>query len=174
MVVAAIAAIALTSGSNGGGASSPIPSASGSAGASGGPVATGAPVITGAALPTFTATSGDPAIGQTIPTVEGANFAGAPVSIALDGKPKVILFLAHWCSHCQAEVPLMQAWLDAGGAPDGVELISVATGIDASLPELPARGVARARGLDRAGHRRSRPVPWRPPMACRPSRSGYS
>jgi thiol-disulfide isomerase/thioredoxin len=137
VVVAAIAAIALTSGSNGGGASSPIPSASGSAGTSAAPGPSGAPVITGAALPTFTKTAGDPAVGQTIPAVEGSNFSGAPVSIALDGKPKVILFLAHWCSHCQAEVPVMQAWLDAGGAPEGVELISVATAIDATLPNYP-------------------------------------
>ncbi len=136
VVVAAVAAIALTSGSSGG-ASSPIPSASGSAGTSSAPAPSGAPVITGAALPTFTTTTADPAIGLTIPAVEGANFAGQPVSITLDGKPKVILFLAHWCSHCQEEVPLLQAWLDAGGAPDGVELISVATAIDATLPNYP-------------------------------------
>ena len=31
----------------------------------------------------------------------------------------------------------MQEWLDGGGAPDGVELISVATAIDPGLPNYP-------------------------------------
>jgi thiol-disulfide isomerase/thioredoxin len=135
IAVAAIAAIVLTGGSDGGGASSLPPSASASA--STGPDVAASPVIEGTPLPTFVQTAGDAAVGQTIPTVQGADFAGQPVSIALDGKPKVILFLAHWCSHCQAEVPLIQAWLDGGGAPDGVELFSVATSIDPSLPNYP-------------------------------------
>lgn len=136
VLVAAIAAIVLTSGSGDGSASSARPSTSASAGTGTAPVA-GAPVITGTSLPEFTTTAGDPADGMTIPTVQGADFAGQPVDIALDGKPKVLLFLAHWCSHCQAEVPIVQDWLDAGGAPDGVELISIATGIDSTLPNYP-------------------------------------
>jgi thiol-disulfide isomerase/thioredoxin len=97
----------------------------------------GAPVVSGIPLPAFVKTAGDPAVGVTIPTVNGADFAGQPVDIALDGRPKVILFLAHWCSHCQAEVPLIQDWLNEGGAPDNVELLSVATSIDPSLPNHP-------------------------------------
>ena len=34
-------------------------------------------------------------------------------------------------------MPLIQAWVDGGGLPDGVELISVATAIDPSLPNYP-------------------------------------
>jgi len=135
VLVAAVAALALTSGSGGGGASSPLPSSS--AAASGGSGVAGAPVITGTSLPRFTETAGDPAVGLAIPTVEGTNFTGQPVSIANDGKPKVVMFLAHWCVHCQSEVPMIQAWLNEGSAPDGVELISVATGIDQSLPNYP-------------------------------------
>jgi thiol-disulfide isomerase/thioredoxin len=135
VLVAAVAALALTSGTGGGGASSPLPSAS--AAATGGSGVAGAPTITGTSLPKFTKTTGDPAVGMAIPTVEGTNFAGQPGSISDDGKPKVVLFLAHWCVHCQAEVPLIQAWLNEGNAPDGVELISVATGIDKSLPNYP-------------------------------------
>jgi thiol-disulfide isomerase/thioredoxin len=136
VLVAAVAAITLTSGSSDGAASSPRPSASASG--SGAPSAvTGAPVITGTSLPLFEQTSGDAAVGLTIPTVDGSDFAGQPVSIALNGKAKVLIFLAHWCGHCQAEVPIMQDWIDAGSAPDDVEIISVATGIDASLPNYP-------------------------------------
>jgi thiol-disulfide isomerase/thioredoxin len=135
VLVAAIAAIVLTSGS-GEASSSPPPSAVGSASsAPGGSV--GAPTISGTSLPKFEKTAGDAAIGLTIPTVDGTDFAGRPVSIALNGKPKVLMFLAHWCSHCQSEVPLVQAWINGGGSPEGVELISIATAIDPTYPNYP-------------------------------------
>jgi cytochrome c biogenesis protein CcmG/thiol:disulfide interchange protein DsbE len=138
VLVAAIAAIVLTSGSgSGGGAASTAPPTS-SAGASPGAVPPGtAPVITGTSLPVFEDTAGDPAVGLTIPEVDGADFAGNPVAIDLDGKPKVLLFLAHWCGHCQAEVPVVQDWIDSGAAPTDIEVISVATAIDDSLPNYP-------------------------------------
>jgi len=132
LVVAAIVAIALSSGQDTGGSSarpSTSPATSVAAGAG--------PVVTGAALPVFAAPDGDPAIGQAIPTVEGASFDGAPVAIEADGRPKALLFLANWCSHCQAEVPVVQDWIDGGGAPTDVDLISVVTAIDATLPNYP-------------------------------------
>lgn len=78
-------------------------------------------------LPRFQATTGDPAIGMAAPTVSGENFDGEAVTISSDGTPKAIAFLAHWCPHCQAEVPRVQEWLDGGGGVAGVEIISVAT-----------------------------------------------
>ncbi len=47
------------------------------------------------------------------------------------------MFIAHWCPHCQAEVPLIQTWVSAGGVPQGVDLVSVATGIDPTRPNYP-------------------------------------
>lgn len=137
LLVAAVAAIALSGdGGDGGGgaASSARPSSSASSGPVG-PEAT--PVVTGTSLPEFVDVAGDAAIGMTIPTVTGTDFAGSPVSIELDGRPKVLLFLAHWCGHCQAEVPVVQDWIDAGKAPDDVDLISIATAIDAGAPNYP-------------------------------------
>ena len=32
------------------------------------------------------------------------SFDGTPVEIAPDGKAKLVVFLAHWCPHCRAEV----------------------------------------------------------------------
>lgn len=78
-------------------------------------------------LPRFQSTAGDPAIGMTAPTVTGQNFAGDAVTIAGDGTPRAIAFLAHWCPHCQSEVPRVQEWLDGGGGVAGVEIMSVAT-----------------------------------------------
>jgi len=94
-------------------------------------------VVDGTALPRFTGSGSDPAVGTAAPVVHGASFSGAPVTIAADGRPKVVLFLAHWCPHCQGEVPLIQAWLNGGGAPSDVDLISVVTSISSDAPNYP-------------------------------------
>jgi thiol-disulfide isomerase/thioredoxin len=99
-----------------------------------------AAVITGASLPEFQyqlQDAPDPAVGMSAAEVRGVDFAGKQVAIAKDGRPKVILFIAHWCPHCQREVPLIQAWVNAGGVPSGVDVISVATSIDPSRPNYP-------------------------------------
>jgi thiol-disulfide isomerase/thioredoxin len=82
------------------------------------------------ALPPFDANvADDPAVGMTIPTVDGVDFEGEAVSIAPGGDAKVLLFVAHWCPHCQREVPRIQAYLDENPLPEGVELITVSTGV---------------------------------------------
>ena len=141
VVIAGVLAVVLP-GSNtpppSGGSSSVVPSASGgSTQAASGSGAADEPTITGAALPDFENPDGDPAVGMAVPTVEGSDFTGKAVSITADGRPKVIVFLAHWCPHCQAAVPLLQTWVSAGGVPEGVDLVSVATGIDPSRPNYP-------------------------------------
>ena len=67
------------------------------------------------ALPAFQATADDPAVGRAMPEVRGTSFDGSSVAIANDGRAKVLLFVAHWCPHCQREVPVVQAWLDGRG-----------------------------------------------------------
>lgn len=95
------------------------------------------PTITGDALPPFKDTLGDAAKGLVAPVVKGQDFQGKPVEIAPNGKPTLITFLAHWCSHCQREVPVIQDWVDAGRAPADVNLVSVITAIDSSAPNYP-------------------------------------
>jgi cytochrome c biogenesis protein CcmG/thiol:disulfide interchange protein DsbE len=131
IVVAAIAAIVL--GGSGDGGSSARPSDQPSASVAPG----SAPVVSGAGLPDYAGPLDDAAVGLTIPTVTSTAADGTAVDIALDGSPKALLFLAHWCPHCQAEVPVIQDWVDAGGWPADVELISVSTAIDASAPNYP-------------------------------------
>ncbi|MGH8930189.1 MAG: TlpA family protein disulfide reductase [Egibacteraceae bacterium] len=99
--------------------------------------ATGAPTVSGQALPAFTGDGADPAVGMAAPEVEGAAFDGGPVAITRDGTAKIIVFLAHWCPHCQREVPAVNEWLEQRGLPEGVELYSVVTSIDPSLPNYP-------------------------------------
>jgi thiol-disulfide isomerase/thioredoxin len=143
IVVAAAVAIflpGLGGGGQGGSSSLPPTTAPGSGASAPGTAGPAAPVITGAALPEFPyqlPDAPDPAVGMPAPEVRGADFTGKQVAIANDGRPKVILFIAHWCPHCQREVPLIQAWVNAGGVPSGVDLVSVATSINPRQPNYP-------------------------------------
>jgi thiol-disulfide isomerase/thioredoxin len=85
-------------------------------------VAFGEVTVEGENLPFFQAGAEDPAIGITAPTVSGEDLEGAPLTIGPDGNAKIIVMLAHWCPHCQAEVPIIQQWVEAGGLPEGVDL----------------------------------------------------
>ncbi|HET7483663.1 MAG TPA: TlpA disulfide reductase family protein [Actinomycetota bacterium] len=98
---------------------------------------TGTVSVAGRALPPLPERGADTAVGRIAPTVSGADFKGDPVAIENDGRAKVVMFLAHWCPHCQAEVPVVQSWLAQNGAPAGVDLYSVSTGVDPSLPNYP-------------------------------------
>ena len=70
-------------------------------------------------------TTADPALGFLAPSVSGADWNDVPASIEADGRPKIVIFLAHWCPHCQVEVPVVQQWLDAGGLPSDVDMYSI-------------------------------------------------
>ena len=83
--------------------------------------------------------SADTAIGQAVPVVKGLDFAGNAVSldVAAGGKPTIVVFLAHWCPHCNREVPRILE-LDAdGGIPEAVRVVGVATGSRADQPNWP-------------------------------------
>lgn len=67
----------------------------------------------------------DPATGMTAATVGGSDWEGNSYTIGPDGRPKIVMFLAHWCPHCQAEVPEIQAWVNAGLSPTDVDIYSV-------------------------------------------------
>lgn len=93
--------------------------------------------ITGAPLPELKSGDGDAAVGLTIPEVTGASFDGSPVSITNDGRAKLILFVAHWCPHCQKEVPLIVKHLADKALPSTVEMIAVSTSASADKPNYP-------------------------------------
>lgn len=88
----------------------------------------------------------DPAVGMRAPVVEGVGLDGRPVTVPGAGRPTIVVFLAHWCPHCQREVPQLQRWIDEGALPDGVDVVGVATGFDPELPNHPASA-----WLDREG-----------------------
>ena len=100
--------------------------------------------VSGTNLTTMPDNGADPMVGTVIPSVTGQQFDGKQLAIAADGKPHIIMVVAHWCPHCQAEVPRIQGWLDASGMPTDVELVTVATSNDPAKGNFPAADWLRA------------------------------
>jgi thiol-disulfide isomerase/thioredoxin len=71
----------------------------------------------------------DAAMGKTAPTLNGYTFAGNPVSITpgASAQPIMLVFLAHWCPHCNREVPRLIDWQEQGLVPEGLRVIGVTT-----------------------------------------------
>lgn len=94
-------------------------------------------VVDGELLPPLVDPVDDPAVGLPAPELNGLSFAGEPVEIFFDGRPKLIAFLAHWCPVCQEELPEIVDWVDGGGVPDDVDLYFVATAVTDERPNFP-------------------------------------
>lgn len=84
--------------------------------------------VTGTPLPPFPGSGSDPAIGMTPPTVTGVSFNGSSVSIPGKG-PAIVAFVAHWCPHCQREVPIITRLRYGGTWPSNVSLSGVSTAV---------------------------------------------
>lgn len=96
----------------------------------------------GAALPAFDGQgASDPALGTKAPIVSATDLDGNPVVIDASGGPndtaKVILFAAHWCPTCQAEIPEVAEYLELNELPEGVEFVTVSTFPNASRDNYP-------------------------------------
>jgi cytochrome c biogenesis protein CcmG/thiol:disulfide interchange protein DsbE len=96
--------------------------------------------VTGDPLPPLggVAPEADPALGLPVPVLTGEDYAGNPVRIdpATDG-PTMVVFLAHWCPHCNAEVPRLNELRDTGRLPTELGIVAVATGSDPRRPNFP-------------------------------------
>jgi cytochrome c biogenesis protein CcmG, thiol:disulfide interchange protein DsbE len=96
-----------------------------------------APVkATGTPLAEMADAGPDPSIGATAPRLDGSTFARADMSIIPGSGPLVIMFIAHWCPHCQREVPLVAAWAN-GGTHNGVPIRAIATATSKDNPNYP-------------------------------------
>lgn len=78
----------------------------------------------------------DPGLGQVVPEVSGQNFEGVDVSIG-HGAPTLAVFLAHWCPHCQNEVPQLVQWNNDREVPAGLRVVGVSTGVDERRDNFP-------------------------------------
>lgn len=94
-------------------------------------------VVSGASLPALPASGTDPAVGQLVPSISGTGPDGEPVQIGPGDGAQAIVVVAHWCPHCQAEVPLLTEWLASSEPPPGVRVVALSTAIDAARPNYP-------------------------------------
>jgi len=78
----------------------------------------------------------EPAAKMMAPVISGADLNGNSIS-SNNNSPTILLFLAHWCGHCQNEVKEIQDWVNNNGKPDGVEIFSVLTSVNSSQPNYP-------------------------------------
>ncbi|MCB1269730.1 MAG: TlpA family protein disulfide reductase, partial [Microthrixaceae bacterium] len=94
--------------------------------------------VSGTALTALPEGGDDPAVGAAAPEIEGFTFTGEPVTIGgAGGQPTLIAFVAHWCPHCQAEVPRLVEWRADGTIPEDVRLVAVATSTEDNQPNYP-------------------------------------
>jgi thiol-disulfide isomerase/thioredoxin len=101
------------------------------------PVASGAsaadaPVEQTGSLPLFEQGQPDAALGVTLGDVVGHEYyTDSDLTFdPSDGTPRAWLIWAHWCPHCQRELPALSDWYAANGDdyPD-VELVSITSAI---------------------------------------------
>ena len=93
--------------------------------------------VTGAALEAFDSEGTDPAIGQTAPTLSGYTFDGSAVAIDPSKGPVMLVYLAHWCPHCNREIPELLAWKASGAVPADLQVVAVTTAVDPTRPNYP-------------------------------------
>jgi thiol-disulfide isomerase/thioredoxin len=94
--------------------------------------------VVGQALDPLGSTGADLSVGASAPTLNGFGFDGTPVSVTPgDGTPYMLVFLAHWCPHCNAEVPRLVEWNAQGMVPEGLRVIGVSTAVASDRPNYP-------------------------------------
>ena len=93
--------------------------------------------ITGTPLAQLPETGADPAIGQPAPQLKGYAFDGSPVTIDWSKGPVMEVFVAHWCPHCNREVPELVAWKASGKVPANLQVIAISTAVNADRPNYP-------------------------------------
>jgi thiol-disulfide isomerase/thioredoxin len=72
----------------------------------------------------------DPAVGQPAPQLSGFTFDGSAVTVDPSKGPVMLVFLAHWCPHCNREIPELLKWKDSGAVPDDLQVIAVTTAVN--------------------------------------------
>ena len=78
----------------------------------------------------------EPAAKMSAPIISGSDLNGNTITTKNES-PTILLFLAHWCPHCQIEVKEIQDWVSNNGLPEPVKLFSILTSINSSQPNYP-------------------------------------
>ena len=95
--------------------------------------------VTGDPLPGLDSVgANDVAVGTAMPVVDGATFDGNAVTVggATDG-PTLYVFLAHWCPHCNDEIPELIELNNRDGLPEDMNVVGVSTAVSPGEPNYP-------------------------------------
>ncbi len=95
----------------------------------------GSPEVSGDPLPLLENLP-DPAVGLSAPVVVGTDYDGNEVTIGGGGTTQAVLFVAHWCPHCQDELPEIVQWINDTGVQD-VDFVLVTVAVDPTRPNFP-------------------------------------
>jgi len=97
--------------------------------------------IFGDKLPTFTDAGADEGLGATAPGFSTVDFDGNFHEVLGTGGPngtaKVVGIFAHWCPHCQREVPIVSQWLADNQLPNRVEVVAVSSLVNSGRGNYP-------------------------------------
>ena len=95
--------------------------------------------ITGTALPPFPDDPAvtDPARAMTFPVLAGNAPDGSAMSLPTAGRRTLVVAVAHWCPHCQREVPRLVQWASSGAVPADLDVVFLSTSIDPNAPNYP-------------------------------------
>ncbi|MGB0113838.1 MAG: TlpA disulfide reductase family protein [Ilumatobacteraceae bacterium] len=94
--------------------------------------------VSGDVLPQYMDTDPDPAVGTAAPVVIGEDFDGNPITLGGEqSNATMLVFLAHWCPHCNNEVPRILEIDDDGGIPADLDVIGISTGASEGAPNWP-------------------------------------
>ena len=82
--------------------------------------------------------SADPAVGTAAPVLVGLDYDGRTVRVdAGAAGPTMVVFLAHWCPHCNAEIPVINQLRDDDRIPADVNVVAVSTAVRPGQPNFP-------------------------------------
>ena len=95
--------------------------------------------VTGQMLPETPQTGDDPALDAPAPTLSGFDFRSNPIIVngADDTRDTLLVFLAHWCPHCNDEVPKLIQWKEQGLIPENLRVVGITTGSRNDAPNWP-------------------------------------
>ena len=94
---------------------------------------------TGGMLAPLPESGADTETGKSVAVLKGYDLQGRPVTIdpAGEGKATMVVFLAHWCPHCNREIPVLNKWRESGEVPTGLRVIGITTGSKADQANWP-------------------------------------
>ncbi len=94
--------------------------------------------VTGDPLPPMIDGAADQALGLATPVADGSSFDASPVTIGgPTDNPTLYVFLAHWCPHCNDEIPELIELHENGELPDGLDVVGISTAVTPDQPNYP-------------------------------------